>query len=454
MSSVNLTSKSHSKLLQDVLKFYIPLGIYSMIMLTSHSVINAGISRTGNSEIALAAYTVSMSIMNMFASPTFTSRQMLVALARDKKSFRISRSVMVKVGIASLSVLSLVAFTPIGKFIFINIFNAPIDLYPEIEFAARFCLLLPFVYTLRAYSQGIIIVQKKTQYLTYSVIVRILFMIFLASFLPKIAWLNGAAVGILIWTLGMGCEALCNLLLSIPLFKKLPEQTTTSDNAQAFSASKAFSFLWPLMLMSFVWTLGRPMINFGLSRTTDPNLSLATFQVAYSFAWILMAFLDNNLRQVTLIFGTSQHNIDFLKRFTLILSVVLAGLLAILTFTPLGTLGLLKIIKVSPELAYASRNILMVLIVAPLLIAWTEFYMGLIMKLGKTKILSIAKIINMITVTIAIYTLAIVAPQIGAIAGAIGALSGIAIEMIVLRLAYFRHLKKQALNQQEKAPSN
>ncbi|QOR34350.1 hypothetical protein IMX26_12735 [Clostridium sp. 'deep sea'] len=449
MKNVNSIKNDESNLLPDILRFYVPLGIYSMIMLTSHSVINAGVSRTNSPQIALAAYALTMSIMNMFASPAFTSRQMLVAMARDKKSFRLSLSLMIKLGIASLAILGLLAFTPLGEFVFLQVFKAPTKLFPEIKSAAKFCLLLPFIYTLRAYSQGVLMVQKKTKYLTYSVVVRIIFMVFLASFLPKIKWLNGAAVGILIWTLGMSCEAILNFLWSIPQYKKLPEQSET-DTGKSFSVNKAFSFLWPLMLMSFVWTLGKPLINFGLSKTTDPEKALATFQVAQSFAWILMGFLENNIRQVSLIFGTTKDRIKYLKKFTLVISIILACLLSLLALTPLGQFTLLNIIKVSPELASASKGILILLIASPLILAWNEFYIGLLMTLNNTKILSVAKITNMTTVTITILTLAAINPAIGAIAGAIGTLVGLLAELIVLRFAYLKLAKLKELKQVSK----
>ncbi len=428
--------------LSDLLRFYIPLGLYAVIMMSSHSVINSGVSRVANPTIALAAYALTMSIMNMFASPTFTTRQMLVALAHDKASFRTGRKLMIQIAAVSFALLSVMAFTPVGEFVFINIFNAPADLYPEIAIAARFCVALPFIYTLRAYSQGIIITRKKTQYLTYSVAVRIAFMLFLAVTLPKLDLFNGATVGILIWLLGMACEASVNSFFAFRLYRHIPENSTHEEERHHLTTGDAFTFVWPLLLMSFIWTLGRPLLNFGLTRTADPELSLATYQVAQNLVWIFMGFIENNLRQVTLIYGGSQDRVAYLRKFRTIISLSLSGLLAILAFTPLGTWMLENLIGVTPALAAASKPVMMILILAPVLIASNEFYMGLLMGLRNTKILSVAKMVNMAVASISVLVLALIMPQIGAMAAAIGMIVGLGVEATVLRSAFLRSVAK------------
>lgn len=117
-----------------------------MIMMSTHSVMNLGISRAANAKVGLAAFAVTMNIMNTFASPCFGARQMLVALAHDKKSLRVSKAVMIKITFLSLSVLSVLAFTPIGEFVFVILFNTPQNLMEDVKSAAVFALSLPFIY--------------------------------------------------------------------------------------------------------------------------------------------------------------------------------------------------------------------------------------------------------------------------------------------------------------------
>src|SRR5665647_426312 len=121
------TSKG-AGMLKGLLLFFVPLGLYSTIMMSSHSVMNFGVSQAANAEIGLATFAVTMNIMNIFASPCFTSRQLLVALAHDKKSLLVTKNIMLQIAAFSLVMLAVLAFTPIGDFVFVQLFNTPKNL--------------------------------------------------------------------------------------------------------------------------------------------------------------------------------------------------------------------------------------------------------------------------------------------------------------------------------------
>lgn len=427
---------SESTMLRELLLFYLPLGVYSMIMMSTHSVMNLGISRAPNAKIGLAAFAVAMNIMNTFASPCFGARQMLVALAHDKKSLRVSKVVMIKITIFSLSILSILAFTPVGEFVFVTLFNTPINLMKDVKSAAVYALSLPFIYTLRAYSQGIIIINRRTEYLTFTVIVRIAFMIVLAVILPKIGSLAGATIGMIIWTAGMAVESVVNYLFSRKIYRNMPEEPNYDSGKQDLTAKNAFIFIWPLLIMSFMWTLGLPMINSGLGRTSDPELSLATFQVSRNYVFIIIGFLENNLRQVSLMFGTSEERIEYLKKFTLGISGIITIAVAVLALTPIGNWGLLHVIGVSENIAAASRPVLIVLIALPFTMAWSEYYIGLLMRLNNTKSISVGKVINIGLTVLSVIGFSILTPQLGATSGALGLIIGFTAEMLFLKYVY------------------
>ena len=441
VNTVRNDNNDSSGMLRGLLLFYVPLGLYSMIMMTSHSVMNLGVSRAANAEIGLAAFSVVMNIMNMFASPCFTSRQLLVTFAHDKKSLAVTRSMMIKLGGFSLIMLALLALTPIGDVVFVKVFNTPANLLNDVRAAAVLTLSLPFIYTLRSYAQGILIVAKKTQYLTYTVVIRILFMIALAFVLPQISVLTGAMIGIMIWTSGMALEAVINYLFSRGSYNELPEEPDYESGKQVLTTQQAFTFIWPLLVTSFIWTLGLPMINSGLGRTSNPELALATFQVSRNYVWIILGFIENNMRQVPLIFGTSEAKMKYLKKFNLGIGVILMAAVALLALTPVGNWGLLNIIGVSESIANASRPVLIVLIALPVILAYTEFYTGLLMKVNNTKALSIGKVINLSVTIGSVITMSVLMPQLGATAAAIAVIIGYVAELVFLYVVYEKYTK-------------
>ncbi len=431
-----------TSMLKGLLLFFVPLGLYSTIMMSSHSVMNFGVSQAANAEIGLATFAVTMNIMNMFASPCFTSRQLLVALAHDKKSLLLTKNMMLQIAAFSLVMLAALALTPIGDFVFVRLFNTPVNLMSDVKTAAVFALALPFIYTLRSYAQGILIVDKKTQYLTYTVIIRIAFMIFLAFVLPNINSLSGATIGMMIWTAGMALESVINFLFAIKSYRNLPDDSNLDLGKQDLSYKQAFSFIWPLLVTSFIWTLGTPMINSGLGHTSNPELSLATYQVSRNYVWIIMGFLESNLRQVPLIFGTSEEKIAYLRKFTFWFGVILTIAVAVLALTPIGNWGLLHIIGVSENIANASRPVLIVLIALPFTMAWAEYYSGLLMRQNNTKSLSVGKFINLGLTISSVIGFSILMPQLGATVAALGLIIGNTAEMFYFRYVYQRSLHR------------
>jgi O-antigen/teichoic acid export membrane protein len=193
--------------------------------------------------------------------------------------------------------------------------------------------------------------------------------------------------------------------------------------------------------MSFLWMLGLPIINSGLGRTYNPEFSIATFQISRNYVWIIMGFLETNMRQVSLIFGTSKNKIEYLKRFTFGVGGILTLVVAVLALTPIGNWGLINIIGVSEKIATASRSVLIILIVLPIIIAWSEYYMGLLMRLNNTKALSISKTINIVFTIFSVIGLSMLAPQLGATVGALGLIIGYTCEMSYVKYIYHRLTK-------------
>lgn len=424
--------------LAELLAFYFPLAISSMLMFTTFNIINSALARTINAEAALAAFAIGQSITNMFASPTFTGRQMLVALAHHRQNFRSGLKVMLKIMLATLFVIALLALTPVGYFVYVTLFGAPPHLFAEVRNVAKVCLTLPFIYTLRAASQGILMIRRRTHFMTISMVMRLLIMLLVAAVITRTSVVQGAVVGALVWVMGMTTEALFCFIFARRLYPDVPEE---SNEVAAVTQSEVFDFLWPLLITSFIWTFSRPIINAGLGRTADPEQALATYQVAWNFAWIPMAFIEVNIRQLVLIFGRGQSNLNYLKRFCLTVSILVTLAVLVLAWTPIGAHILKHIIGVSEEMIGASRGTIVTIAFVPLLLTWVEYFTGRVLQSGSTKSLSLAKSANLVMMALTVFVLAALFPHLGATAGALAVMAGIAAELIVVWLA----LRKAAL---------
>ncbi len=94
-------------------------------------------------------------------------------------------------------------------------------------------------------------------------------------------------------------------------------------------------FLLPLVLAMVALELGGQFLNGGMARVPRATETLA----AFGLAWGLMNFLTSSLwqiRQVGLVLAESRPATSAVFRFVVFLSLGLAGLLVLLTLTPLG----------------------------------------------------------------------------------------------------------------------
>ena len=413
----------------NILRFYIPLAIATVMMAGSFSIMNSAMARTATPVAALAAFAIGQTVSNLFASPTLPGRQMLLSLGDNQAGFWNGVRVMSWVLALSLAVIAALGFSPLGQWVFIDIFGAPAGLLGQITAVARICLILPFIYTLRAASQSIIMTGQRTSYMTISMAVRIGGMLVLAVWLPKSSLVEGAAVGAVVWIAGITIEAILSAVFAARVYPELPEAPV---EGRAATQRESFDFIWPLILTSLLWTLSWPAVNAGLARTVNPQHTLAVFQVTWNFGWILLAVIQMNLRQAVLIFWRNSDDsqaLTLLLRFTRTLGSLISGAFVIMLATGASDWLLVNVIGVEAELAVAARPVMLVIALMPFAASYLEFWTGRALRLGRTRLLGIAKGANLATMTITVFGLVAILPNIGAVAGAAAMLMGTIAEL-------------------------
>lgn len=418
-------------LIKQILAFYIPLALSAMIMMSSSSITNAALSNTDDPESALAAFSVAQSVLMLLSSINFSGMQMLVARGQDRESYKNGMQIMLLVSSVSLLSIAAVSLTPLGQWIFINILGAPVGLIKQIILASRWGLILPFIFYMAALSESIILSKRKTHVMTVSRIARIFFMLWLASSINRYGWLTGASVGAAVWILGMAFEILCNSSRAIFLFKDWGKEPDPDQGI--LTKRMAFDYIWPLILTSLFWGMGKPILNAGMSRMVNPERVLATYQVASNFVWIFIVLIEGPIRQLSLIFGKTSEDLKVIRRFILWISSIVIIVILCIGLTPLKQIILGNIIGASPTIVSASVGTILVFALHPLAISWQEYYMGILYKESRTRALGIGKGCNILVMALVVFGLSIFLPRLGATAGAFAVVSGMGAEMLFLR---------------------
>ncbi|WP_426452328.1 multi antimicrobial extrusion protein MatE [Paenibacillus sp. S-38] len=412
--------------LRQLFAFFLPLGLSASLVTISHVIINSTLARSASPEFIIACYALPMSILGITERPAVLLRQTCSALVRDRRSFR-AMSLVAFYVLGSVFVLGgVISYTPLGPWIFTNLFGAGEEMVPSMLTVYRVLMFVSIFSGLRCLFHGIIIYNMRTKWLTIGMGIRLLGMYLLSLYYIRTG-VDSAVVGAVIFLSGMIIEAAVSVWEGRSLLRRvIPE---VKEGHEIASASQIFPFYRPLLYSSFIAVIAGPAINAFLGKTTDIALAIASFAIAGSVTQLVQSFFSY-IHQIVLNF----HRKDpaAVLRFTLMLSFIPATLLAILCFTPAGPWFLQHVMGASERLMLASLSTLKIFMLMVLLFPWLDFGNGLLMLRSQTKVMVWSQAAN-VTMTLAALFLGVLWNP--AWNGAIGALAqslGIAAELSVV----------------------
>lgn len=419
----------------EILRFYLPLATAAVIMIGSVNVVNSALSKTPNPQAALAAFAIAFSYAEMISAPCFSGMNMMITLGRDRKYFLNTFKFMIKVTAVAMCFIGVLAFTPVGKFVALNIGGASLDLYKDITTVWRFSLILPLVYLVLSTSRSVLLTEQKTIYVTIARGLRLVVMLTFAAFLPLLKGLSGAAIGVLIMLAGMGTEGLVALIPAVILFKKWhTEPKDVPEKNYPPTQAAVLKFITPLMVTSLMWGISRPLLYAGLARLNLGELSIATYKVANNFTWLFMVLVQDNVKHITVAFlrNNPNHKKNIVK-FSAIASLAVTVLILISVFTPIGEYLLTNVIGVDKSMAVACTAPILVFAFYPILLTLEEHYQARLLLKGETKPIGFAKVLNIVAIGITVFTIAAIYPNMGAVTGSIALSVGMLVEALIVR---------------------
>ena len=179
--------------------FFIPLGLSASLVTISHIIINSTLVRAENSEFILASYTIAISLFGITERLGVLLRQTCSSLVRDRDSYKLmSRFALYLIGSLMLAAIS-VAFTPVGDFIFAKVFGANANMVDDIKEIYQVLIFVTIFSALRCLTQGIIIYNRQTKWLTIGMGIRLAVMYLLSVYFIYSGNISGKRVQSFFW---------------------------------------------------------------------------------------------------------------------------------------------------------------------------------------------------------------------------------------------------------------
>ncbi|RKL67172.1 multi antimicrobial extrusion protein MatE [Salipaludibacillus neizhouensis] len=410
----------------DLIAFFIPLGISSSLTAVTHVIINGTLSRGEDAAFIIACYAVAHACFGLVEKPLIVFRQTSSALVTDMRSFKALAVIFVYVSLIMISISMAISFTPIGNWVFIHLFNADYNMVNTISLTFSVISLVIIVSGIRGIYQGVIISHFATKWLTVGVIVRLAGM-FLVSFwfvyTDQVTSMAGAAI----FLIGMFIECVVSVWKGHLILKK------TKQNSDGLKMKDIMPFYLPLVFYFLLQTLLQPIIYVFLTQSSDIEMSIASFALAFAISQLMLSFFMYTHQLVLQYYQADKEKV---RRFIVFLSLIPALLLSIMSFTPVGMWFMKTIMGAEDSLAEPTLIVLQFFILKVLIFPWVDFFNGFIMLQRQTRNMVIAQTLNLLVVFTTLSILVSVYPQWngvnGAISASVGELAGLIGVLIIV----------------------
>lgn len=389
---INLTHLSFSLLV----RFYVPLALSGLLMTLQQPLVAFALSRVTAPEESLSAYGLALSIAVFLESPVQMLLAAGAALVDDRISFRLLQRFTLAIGITLVGLEAGLAFTPLSRALFREVFSVQPPLSSHALLALRILLPWPLVVAWRRLYQGTLIHLGETRAVSFATTGRLVAIgvtAFLAISLTK--W-PGGMIGAFALLTGALVEALLVTLWYMLAGNRLED---IADESESLNLSHLWGFYWPLSLTSIMSTISWPVINAGISRAVDPEHSLAAWLVSLSLLWLFTTPLQM-IQQTAISLGGDASSLDAVRRFALSIGVIASGILALAAFTPLLRTLMLEILNLPDEIVGLVVLTTRLMTILPFLTAVQSFYQGLLIKRRQTNGVRMAMGANLLVLVI------------------------------------------------------
>jgi Na+-driven multidrug efflux pump len=375
----------HGPTTRQMLSLWLPLAASMVIMVIEPSIVNVGLGRSADPELALAAYGVAYSVALLVEAPILMLIDASVARSADHAAFALVRRFTVVLGLIVTAIGLLVSATPLYGLLVVRLMGIPADVASWARPTLVILSFWPFPIAWRRTYQGVLIRANRTAVITAATGARLA--VLAAALFCGLVFFpgQGAVVAGLSMVISVVVEAALVTWAARPVLQSTQSGThTTQPSGTPLTLRGLWRFYGPLIVTSLLRQSTRPLLSAGIAAAAMARSSLAAWPVAWGLA-ILVAGPGWSLQQLTTALAVEQPAFRRVSRFSLALSLAFALLLALVAFTPLYGLVMGGLYSLSPELQDLARPALCAMVLLPLVQGAQALFRGSLIRHGCTK---------------------------------------------------------------------
>ena len=421
-------------------RFYLPLVATSYLLTATNPLLAAALARTPDPATALSGYGVAFALIGVIYAPLLVVQQVAAQRLLSVGDLAPVRRFSVGVALILTGVAALMAFTPVGVFVFERIVGVQDAILDEALSAMTGLWPVPALTAVRALHQGRLVAGHRTKPIALATGARtgvLTVVAFALTTTPAGAWLGAVA-----FTSGLAAEALLVAVSPAPT-PVVPEVTELESEGE----DRLLSFSTPLMLNVVLWWSSPLIINSVLARTPEPDCSIAAFTVVEAVAWFLSAPVGQ-LQHASLALVDSRARHRKVRLYALGIAVTVTAFLGILAIPEIREYILWTGFRLDPSLLEPAGLAFPVAALYPLLYGHRQYYQGLFVRAGCTLLVGRGAVLRIVVILAAAPILLGPMGENGARLGVTLAVVGLVAEAAFLEVM----ARRRALDLLEEAP--
>jgi Na+-driven multidrug efflux pump len=365
----------------DAWRFFLPLIFMTELNMISKSVIHAFLARTPDPSTTLAAFNTSFTFYYTVTGCTEITVLLAIAWLKGRGNLKPIAGFLALLLALPLALVLAVAFTPLGTWLYGNVFGLGAQAMAEAKEASYIFVVSAPILILRGFAFALLMMSRNTLLITLSTFVRLIVLSLSLFIWPM--FVSGAAIGAAALVSCMFAESVFAWVFAGRSFFALPGET-----AERPGVSAMWRFSWPLVInqsseMGVVF-----VVNLFLGQLAKAELALAAFGVVHGLVSLLMSPM-RNLAQTGQTLASGPADVRVLTRFTMQLIAGFVLLALVLFWTPLENLILQQIMGLTAELTAYSKPAMRAAFAMAFFWAFAALFRGLLAGARSTQMLAV-----------------------------------------------------------------
>ena len=192
---------------KELLHFYAPLALTSLLTLGRRPILTMGMARSLQALASLAVWPVVTSVLFIIGSLAIASQEVVVALRDEERSFDALQRFTRGLSLCLVGMLALFAFTPLARLWFAHVADLDAQLVALAGAPMMLLCVVPGLDTMLAWNRGLLVHERRTSTISWAVALNLAVLLGTLFGLIAVTELTGATVAAVSLAAALGLEA-------------------------------------------------------------------------------------------------------------------------------------------------------------------------------------------------------------------------------------------------------